>query len=127
MRSPSTVGVIFIGTEGYLEIPDYGSYYTFLGPKREPGPSKIGNKGDLSEPHFANFIQAVRSRKASDLHAGPRELHHSAALAHLANISLRTRRMIEFDPHSERIVGNEEANKLLTRTYRSPYVVPERV
>jgi hypothetical protein len=81
----------------------------------------------LTEPHFANFIQAVRSRNSSDLHAGPRDLHHSSALAHLANIALRTRRMIRFDPASERCAGDEEANKLLARNYRAPYVVPKQV
>ena len=33
------VGTIFFGSEGYLIFPDYSSYYTFLGPKGEPGPS----------------------------------------------------------------------------------------
>ncbi len=32
------VGVIFFGSEGYMIIPDYSSYYVFLGPNREPGP-----------------------------------------------------------------------------------------
>jgi len=32
-----------------------------------------------------------------------------------------------FDPDKERIVGDEEANQLLTRTYREPYVLPAKV
>ena len=32
-----------------------------------------------------------------------------------------------FDGKMERIVGDEEANQLLTRTYRKPYAVPDKV
>jgi predicted dehydrogenase len=34
-------------------------------------------------------------------------------------------RMLNFDPKSEKFVGDEQANKLLTREYRKPFVVPE--
>ncbi len=123
----NVVGVIFIGTLGYMIFPDYSSYRTFLGPKRTPGPFKVG-EGDIANlPHFVNFIQAVRSRKEAGLAAGPRELHLSAALSHFGNIAYRTGRMLKFDPKTERFVGDEEANRLLTRAYRAPYVVPEKV
>ena len=36
-------------------------------------------------------------------------------------------RTLEFDAKSETIKGDEEANKLLTRDYRAPFVVPEKV
>jgi hypothetical protein len=39
--------------------------------------------------HFANFIDAVRSRKPSDLHADILEGHLSSALCHTGNISYR--------------------------------------
>ena len=123
----NVVGVIFIGTNGFMIIPDYSSYHTFMGPKRVPGPAKVG-AGDITNvPHFANFLQAVRSRKASDLAAGPQELHLSAALPHFANIAYRTGTMLHFDEKTERFVGNEAANRLLTRNYRAPYAVPAKV
>ena len=34
---------------------------------------------------------------------------------------------LTFDPKSEKFVGNAEADKLLTRDYRAPFVVPEEV
>jgi hypothetical protein len=34
---------------------------------------------------------------------------------------------LTFDPEAEKFVGNAEADKLLTRPYREPFVVPERV
>ena len=55
------VGEIFFGSEGYMIIPDYISYYTFLGPKNEPGPFKTSRAPSFdwaneSVPHFQNWI-----------------------------------------------------------------------
>jgi hypothetical protein len=110
-------------------IPDFTSYRTFMGPNRTPGPCKVGADDDPSETflHVANFIKAVRSRQSSDLTAGPEELHLSASLTHFANIAYRTGRMLHFDPKTDRFVGDEQANRMLTQTYRSPYVMPQSI
>lgn len=116
------VGNIFYGSEGYLVIKGYNHYETYLGQKRQPGPSRTEG-GD----HYANFIQAVRSRSCSLLNAPIETGHLSSALAHLGNIAYRLGRRLEFDPAQERFVGDEEADRLLTRNYRKPFVVPEKV
>jgi len=123
-KEPCDVGVLFYGSEGYMTIPTYGSYYTFLGKKREPGPKGSGG-GD--QFHFSNFIAAVRSRKREELNAEIEEGHLSAALCHLANVSYRTGRTIQFDPKTETCGNDGEANKLLTRQYRAPFVVPAAI
>lgn len=46
-------------------------------------------RGDGGGAHAANFINAVRSRKASDLNAEIEEIHYSSAWCHLGNISWR--------------------------------------
>jgi hypothetical protein len=116
------VGNIFYGSEGYMVIKGYDKFETFLGPKQEPGPSR--QKGG---DHFANFLKAVRSRKTADQN-GPIETGHLAsALAHLGNISHRLERQLVFDPNLERFVGDEQANAMLSRKYRAPFVVPEKV
>ena len=124
----NVVGVVFLGTEGYLIIPDYSSYHTFLGADRKPGPSSsVAGEPMMDLDHFQNWIAAVRSRKPGDLYAEIEEGHLSSALCHLANIAYRTGRTLTFDPKTERFPGDEEANKLLTRQYRAPFVVPENV
>jgi predicted dehydrogenase len=124
----NVVGVIFLGTEGYLIIPDYSSYHTFLGPKRTPGPSASVEGAPMMDlDQFQNWIAAVRSRKAGDLTAEIEEGHLSSTLPHLANIAYRTGRTLRFDPKAERFLGDEQANQLLTRPYRAPYVVPQQV
>jgi len=117
-----SVGNIFYGSEGYMVIRHYDAYDTYLGQKREPGPSrqKAGN-------HHENFIQAVRSGKKSDLNGPVETAHYSSALAHLANISFRLGRCLQFDPRMEQFPGDPEANRMLTRTYREPFVVPKKV
>jgi hypothetical protein len=51
----------------------------------------------------------------------------SAGLCHLANIAYRLGRTLTFDPKTETFPGDPEANKLTTREYRKPFVVPENV
>ncbi len=117
----NVIGNIFYGSKGYMTVSGRG-YRTYLGRERAPGPS-----GQDAGNHWANFIQAVRSRKVEDLHADIEEGHRSSVLMHLANISYRTGRSIDFDPATEKIVGDSEAAKLMTRKYRAPFVVPEKV
>jgi predicted dehydrogenase len=121
---PNTVGATFYGSKGYLALwsEDSGKYYSFLGREQKPGPSgsDVGN-------HFANFIGAVRSRKHSDLNAPIEEGAISTTLVHLANISYRLGRTLNFDAASYSCVGDEEANRMFTRHYRKPFVVPEKV
>ena len=119
----NVAGVIFMGTDGFMILPDYSSYRTFLGPKREPGPSQTGLGDMATQRHFQNFIQAMRSRKPGELNAGPEELHLSAALAHFANIAYRTGRTLQFDAAAERFTDDRAASRLLERTYRAPYLM----
>jgi hypothetical protein len=55
------------------------------------------------------------------------EGHISTVLPHLANIAYRCGRNLTFEGSRERFVGDREANRLLTRDYRKPYVVPKVV
>jgi predicted dehydrogenase len=129
------VGNIFLGTQGYMIIPNYNSYHTFLGRGRKPGPSRVGldmsaNRAlwkTESIPHFRNWIAAIRSRNHEDLNAEIEQGRMSMALSLLGNVAFRTGRTLQFDGKTEQCVGDDEANKLLTPEYRKPYVVPEEV
>jgi hypothetical protein len=48
-------------------------------------------------------------------------------MCHLANISYRLGRELRFDPARRRFTGDEEADRMLAREYRKPFVMPERV
>ena len=116
------VGNIFYGSEGYLVVYNYDRYESYLGRKREKGPTNKAG-GD----HYLNFIQAVRAHDKSILNAPVETAHLSSGLAHLGNIAYRVGRTVNFDPKTEKIIGDEEANALLSRPPRKPYVVPDVV
>jgi predicted dehydrogenase len=121
-KDSNTVGNIFYGSKGYLAIDGYGQYKTWLGKDQEPGPSRAEDGNN-----WANFIEAVRSRKQSDLNAPIEEGYMSTVLVHLANISYRVGRTLEFDAATLSCKGDPEATTMFTRKYREPFVVPEKV
>jgi predicted dehydrogenase len=118
----NTINNQFYGSKGVLVIDNYNKYYTFMGKEQTPGPT--ATKGDT---HWQNFIDAVRSRKRQDLNAEVEEGALSCNLMHLANISYRVGRTLNWDAKTMTIVGDPEANKMLTRAYRAPFVVPKTV
>ena len=161
----ASIGVIVHCEDGYLQIPSYTSAtaYDKNGTKLESW------KGGGN--HYANFVDAVHSRRGEDLTASIEDGHVSSALCHLGNVSymrgeaagpaklskiaskLRNAgdtadrfldhlakngvdpeidqpivgQWLQIDPDSETIEGDEQANRLLTREYREPFVVPEVV
>jgi predicted dehydrogenase len=121
-RPGNTIGNTFYGAKGYVVIDNYNKYYSFLGPKQEPGPARTER-----DNHFQNFIAAVRSRKRADLNAEIEEGALSSNLVHLANISYRLGRTLNWDEKTWTVKNDPEANKMLTRDYRAPYVVPAKV
>jgi predicted dehydrogenase len=119
-KDPNTIGNLWYGSKGYLAVEGYNKYYTFLGKDQQPGPAR--NEGGNN---WQNFIDVVRSRNKEQQNNPIEEGAISVVLMHLANISYRVGRSIEFDSEKMQIVGDAEANKLLTRNYRKPFVVPE--
>jgi predicted dehydrogenase len=123
-RAPNTVGAVFYGSKGTVAIwdEDHGRYQTFLGREQQPGPAgqDIGN-------NWANFIAALRTRKREDLNAPIEEGAISTTLVHLANISYRLGRTLNFDAASYSVPGDAEANNMFRREYRKSFVVPEKV
>jgi len=126
----NVIGNIFYGAGGCLAIGDEdtgNAYRAWLGSDLKPGPS--GHRGG-SHYHFANFIDVVRSRKMEDLHAPVEEGHISCTLVHLANASYRLGRTLNFNPDTEEVIGDEQANRLLReldRGYRRPFFIPEDI
>ena len=123
----NTIGNIFYGSNGYLATgdEDASSCETWLGRDEESGPHGHGG-GD----HFANFIDCVRSRKTENLNAPIEEGYISASLVHLANASYRLGRALRFDPETQCVIGDDEADRLLRdgdRGYRAPFAAPENV
>jgi predicted dehydrogenase len=133
------IGNIFYGTEGWLEVngSKWKAYREreetpFAGSDMEAEGAAVGGDttfraAPISEGHFANFIDAVRSGDPLSLNCDILEGHVSCVLPHLGNIAYRVGETLAFNGEYERFIENEEANMLLTRNYRHPYVIQEEV
>lgn len=159
------VGVVVDCEGGRMVIPSYSEVIFY--DKEDKEIKRF--KGSSS--HFANFLEAVRSRDHTQLKADILEGHLSSALCHTGNISYRLGKphspeetrdavrnqadlaesvgrmeqhlgannvdlkatpatlgaVLKMDPQEERFIGNRDADQLLTREYRKPFVVPAKV
>jgi predicted dehydrogenase len=106
-------GNAFYGTKGMLVLGK-GNGWQLFGERNVPG-EKMSGKPD-SAAHHRNFMECIRSgnRPNADIEIG----HLSASLCHLGNIATRVGRVVHFNPKTEQITGDDDANKLVRRTYR---------
>ena len=81
------------------------------------------NAAPATRLHMLDFLNAIENggRPVADIEEG----HISTASCLLANVSMKTGRPIVYDPQKRQIVGDREANGLLARPYRQPYVHPD--
>ena len=115
-----TLANLYLGTEakGYAIMPSRPGQFQTSGSTCKA--REVGRiDGDLTDQHTRNFLDCVRSRKTCncDLETG----HRSTTFAHLANIALETRALLEWDARNERITNNEQANQFLHYEYRAPW------
>lgn len=122
------VGNTFFGSEGYLEL-NGGTWKAFR--RREKEPFAMSKESDDDGAgHWANFLDAIRSGKDETLNGDIQEGFTSSALPLLSNISYRLNRGLKLENTHKNLpafVNDAEANAMLTREYRAPYVVPESV
>ena len=103
-------GVLYVGRDGFRTKPESIA--------KEPiGPGDI--RLYKSNDHHGNWLDCIRSRRRclADVEIGAR----SATICHLGNIAYELRQKLKWNPVEERFIGNEEANKLLSRSMRSPW------
>ncbi len=74
-----------------------------------------------SEDHHGNWLDCVRSRRAP---IAPVEVaHRSCSACLLHHIAMKTGRTLHWDPVRERFRNDDEANAMLSRPQRWPYVI----
>jgi predicted dehydrogenase len=117
------------GNKGYLYFQEdifkrKFDYQVYLGDNEKPEPD-MGTHPDLD--HFGIFAQAIRENKPNLVSCDIEEARISATYCLMADIAYRLNRSLTFDPGTERFVSDEQANGMLSRRYREPYVVPEKV
>jgi len=80
------------------------------------------NAAPATRLHMLDFLAAIENggRPVADIHEG----HISTASCIMANLSMQTGRPIVYDPQKRQIVNDSQANGLLQRSYRHPWVHP---
>jgi predicted dehydrogenase len=109
-------GVVFYGDKGTLEIGRNGCEYTLKGEQKK----KIGEGADI-KANVRNFLDCVKAGNPDGLNAPISEGAISATLCHLGNIATRVGRRLRIDAAKMECIGDDEANKLLSREYRKGY------
>jgi predicted dehydrogenase len=130
-------GATFYGDQGTLKASVFG--YDFVPLNGQPIHKDVTYEldkfpEDNAEPqiekhvapairyHMEDFLAAIdrRSKPVADIEEG----HISTACCILGNLALKLGRTLQWDAKAGRIVGDEEANGLLRRPYRAPWVHP---
>ncbi len=115
------VGNLFYGSDGYYVegqgFFDRGDNLIELDEAEYPFPESAGA--------FQNFLNAVKSRDTNEIQGNMEDAHVSNTFCHLANISYRMGRSLNFNPDNETFVDAPEADALLTREYHPDFEVPK--
>jgi len=110
-----TTFVRFHGTEGWIANNGRcqpGDLY-----RRNIGPHEL--RLYHSNDHHRNFIDCIKTGKDP---AAPVEIgHRSATICHVGNIAMRLKKKLQWDPHKEEFVNDDEANRMLSKPMRAPW------
>jgi len=116
----STGGARFVGTKGWIAVDrenlvakDPAVLKTPLDPN--------GPRLYRSDSHSGNFLECVRTRQATicDVETA----HRSISAVLLGGIALQLQRPLQWNPQLEQFVNDDEANRLLATTFRTPWVI----
>jgi predicted dehydrogenase len=121
--TPGTPSVKFIGTDGWVGNRGWrgkveASSEAILNSKIGPNENHLYTN---PEGEHADFLKCVKSRRDSYF---PVDIGHRVSkVCHLANIALRLKRKLKWDPKAEHFENAAEANTLMSRPMRSPWTL----
>ncbi len=137
MEFRGTLGTMLVsdGSQGYEIIPENIRLEELpaLSPIDRAGNTKQGRatkaaraalakKGPSdTAAHARNFLDCVKSR--AETHCPIETGHRSTTATLLAKLALERRRSLDWDAKAERVLNDEDANKLLTYSYRKPWIL----
>ena len=123
-------GTLKAGLMGYDFTPDKGepihrdvTYELEQYPEDKTEPRLEKHVAPAIRKHMRDFLANIASRgkPVSDIEQG----YISTSSCILANLAMKTGRTLAWDANKQRIAGDEEANRLLQRPYRQPWVHPD--
>ena len=111
-KTRQPVGTRFIGDKGWVHAHRENSLFepeSLRRVKLKEGELRLQE----SKEHHADFLNSVSSRK--DPVSTVEATHIASYLGLLAEIAARLETKLKWDPKSEQFIGNDEANKRLSR------------
>lgn len=111
-------GVTFFGDEGRIWV-DRGGFETV--PASLKDSEILDSEIHLykSDDHKGNFLDCVRTRQETITPIEP--AHRAITIAHLGNIAMQLGRPVRWDPQTENILDDSEAQRKLDRSMRAPW------
>jgi predicted dehydrogenase len=122
-----SIGCYFYGTKGTFHMGWRDGWTFYPADSKQP---TVHENAQHDEPDghsikllWADFIDSIESGKTPtcDIEIG----HYATNLSLLGMMSYKLGRSLAWDGVQERVIGDEEANKLLRREYRGPWKYPE--
>jgi len=112
------------GSELMMTVGRHGGGWQVTGPGGKVAEQMYGRVPDYE--HWQNFVECVKSRRKPN--ADIEILHPSCTTVHMGNIAHRVgNKKLWFDANTQQFINNIDANKLIKRSYRKEYEVPEQV
>ena len=130
--STSHPGIRFEGTEGWVGFNNWRAPLEASDPKildSQIGPNEVhvyhpsqivGRRSGTGGEH-RNFVDCVKSRKPC--YAPAETGHRTISVSHIGNIAIQLKRKLRWNPDKEEFVGDDEANKMLSRHQREPWAI----
>ncbi|MBI4557959.1 MAG: Gfo/Idh/MocA family oxidoreductase [Candidatus Hydrogenedentes bacterium] len=115
------LGISFHGINGSV-LADYGNYQVVPEGDRIQGDSQSPGWMSKTRAHDREFLDCVKTRELPSCDV---EHHYPLSVAlNLGNIAYKVGRKVRWDAEKECIIGDHEANELVTPNYRKPWVLP---
>ena len=109
-------GAEFYGTAGRMMLSKRGKLEIYDDHNQQIKNAKPEEVRTEVVSHQADFLDAIKTGRKPN--ADVAIAHDTVALVHLANVALKLNRSLQVDPTKEQIIGDKEANALLSRKYR---------
>ena len=125
--NPNQQGCKFAGDEGWVHANRSGIWAepaSLLNVEFGSHDTRLHASPEHSNPytaHTADFFRSIRVRRdpVSPVEAG----HAASTLGNVSDIALRLGRKLKWDPAKDEVVGDDEANAMLSRAARSPWTI----
>ena len=115
------IGAQFVGENGTMVV-DYGTRVLFLDGEELTDLPDVPQSLPRSPGHVRNFLDCVKTREQPE--SNLECVHRMTLPMHLGCASFRVGRELTWDGQNRCFVGDDEATRLLSKSYRAPWSLP---